>query len=267
VRRRNPAAATSRSRSGADALDAEAARLRDHARTLRAARADATRAAEAKWGGLRDDAARDAEAAHRASSRAAEQANQHHHAARGLQQRGQSLESTAAAAAAAGDHARAADLRTAAQQQRALAAGAVERAARARQTSADQAARAERLDVEVRDYDKRIAHDADGTPAIERVADQLDEKADLLAQASEQQRAASRFEADRDDEAAARAAQSVARTLARADGIEPAYGAVDAAVLSEAGITRAAAANRRDGRADNPRRRPPDPMAQRRAGQ
>ena len=56
----------------------------------------------------------------------------------------------------------------------------------------------------MRDYDERITGEGDdGTPAIERVADQLDERANLLSQAADSQRAATRFEAEGNTEAAA----------------------------------------------------------------
>ena len=55
-------------RRDADALDAEVAQLRNQARALDTARAEQTRASDSKWGGLRDDVSRDAEAARHASA-------------------------------------------------------------------------------------------------------------------------------------------------------------------------------------------------------
>jgi hypothetical protein len=224
----------------ADALDAEVGRLRTQARALHTARADATKASDTKWGGLRDDAARDADAARHASARALEQANQQHESASGFQQNARALEVTADQEAAAGNHQRAAELREDAQEQRALAVAADERSARAHKAAADQTARADDLEQQVRDYDKRITGTGDeNTPAIERVADQLDEKAELLSRAADQQRAAVRYEAEGNAEAAARASQGAASALASADAIQPAYASVDAAVLMGAGITTA----------------------------
>jgi hypothetical protein len=221
-----------------DAIDTEVTRLRAHARNLHAARAEATRASDTNWGGLRDDAAREADAARHGGARAQLQARQQHEAADGYNQNARALEVTADEAAAAGNHARAAELREDAQQQRALAVAADERAARANKAAADQNARADQLEQEVRDYDKRITGDGDErTPAIERLADQLDERADLLAEAADQQRAALRYEAEGNAQAAARASQAATDALTRADAIQPAYSSVDATVLTNAGIT------------------------------
>ena len=225
-------------RRDADALDAEVAQLRNQARVLHAARAEQTGASDSKWGGLRDDAARDAEAARHASARATAQAKQQHDSAEDYQVNVRALETTAAEAEASGDHARAAELREDAQAQRALSVSADERAARADKAAADQSARADKLEQEVRDYDKRITGEGDdGTPAIERVADQLDERANLLSQAADSQRAATRFEAEGNTEAAARATQASVTSLSQADAIQPSYSAVDPTLLNSAGIT------------------------------
>jgi hypothetical protein len=222
----------------ANALDAEVAQLRTQAQALHAARADATKASDTKWGGLRDDAARDADAARHASTRANEQAIQQQESAKDFLGNARALETTASEAAAAGDHARAAELREDAQQQRSLAVAADERAARAHKAAADQATRVDKLEQEVRDYDKRITGEGDETtPAIERLADQLDEKASLLAQAADAQRSATRFHAEGNTEAATRATQSAVDALGKADAIQPSFSSVDAAVLSGAGIT------------------------------
>ena len=124
------------------------------------------------------------------------------------------------------------------QAQRALSVSADERAARADKAAADQSAWADKLEQEVRDYDKRITGEGDdGTPAIERVADQLDERANLLSQAADSQRAAARFEAEGNTEAAARATQASVTSLSQADAIQPSYSAVDPTLLNSAGIT------------------------------
>ena len=72
-------------RRDADALDAEVAQLRNQARALHTARAEQTGASDSKWGGLRDDTARDAEAARHASARATAQAKQQHDSAEDYQ--------------------------------------------------------------------------------------------------------------------------------------------------------------------------------------
>jgi hypothetical protein len=246
----------------ADALDAEVAQLRNQARVLHAARAEQTGASDSKWGGLRDDAARDAEAARHAGARATEQAKQQHDASEDFQVNVRALETTAAEADASGDHARAAELREEAQAQRALSVSADERAARADKAAADQTARADQLEQDVRDYDKRITGEGDeGTPAIERVADQLDERANLLSQAADSQRAAARYEAEGNTEAAARAMQSSATSLSQADAIQPSYSAVDPTLLNSAGITigRSAADDGDDSDGPEPRSETIDP--------
>jgi hypothetical protein len=222
----------------ATALDGEVAHLREQARALHTARATATGESDSHWGGLRDDAARDADAARHASERAAAQAVEQHEASRGYMINVKALETAASEATASGDHARASELREDALAQRALAVAADQRAARAHQAAMDQSARADRLEDDVRDYDKRLTGTGDeGTPAIERLADQLDDKANLLSQAADAQRAAAGFQAQGNAEAAAHANEAASSALATADAIEPAYTAVDAAVLYAAGVT------------------------------
>jgi hypothetical protein len=220
------------------ALDAEVVQLRSQAASLHAARAKATQANDRDWGIRRDDAVRDADAARHAATRAGAQAIEHQEAANGYQATARALEVTANEAANAGDHGRAAELREDALREHALAVSANERATRAQQAAGEQSARADKLEQDVREFDKRITAEGDErTPAIERVADQLDEKAELLAQSADHQRAAARFQSEGNAEAATRATQSANDTLSRADAIQPSFADVPPVVLTEAGIT------------------------------
>ena len=224
----------------ADEIRAQAAAVRERAKTLHdtANQADASRYAER--GGQLDDATRAAQAARQTAELARQQAQRERDTATANRKEAADLLDEHGGGEDSVDTSMMDIARTRVQQ----AAAATERAERAERAAAEAAARADELEQQLPDL-QTVANDSSVPVAIATVAkrstlaaDQLDEKARLLDEVARVEAEAVQLEADGDPTSAQHWRESAAYTRAKADAINPELPEVDPRILAAAGVRR-----------------------------
>ena len=220
----------------ADEIRAQAASVRERAKTLHdtADRVDASRYAER--GGQLDDATRAAQAARQTAELARQQAQRERDTATTNRK-----EAADWLDEAGGEGFGSNDTLDLAQTRVRQAAAATERAERADRAATEAAARADELEKQLPDL-QTAANDSSVPMAIGTVANrldlaaaQLDEKARLLDEVARVEAEAVELEAEGDPTSAQQWRESAAYTRAKADAINPEIPEVDPRILAAAG--------------------------------
>ena len=220
----------------ADEIRAQAASVRERAKSLHdtANRADASRYVER--GGQLDDATRAAQVARQTAEVARQQAQRERDTATANRKEAAGLLDEAGGEGSGNN-----DMLDLARTRVRQAAAATERAERAERAAAEAAARADELEQQLPDLGT-VANDSSVPVAIATVAnrldlaaDQLDEKARLLDEVARVEAEAVQLEADGDPTSAQHWRESAAYTRAKANAINPEISEVDPRILAAAG--------------------------------
>jgi hypothetical protein len=233
----DPSAEGAGAAPGAGALDTQAAQLRAQAAVLHSAALEAVTSERTKLQSELNDLQRAASAARHGAQEAAQQADTQTEQAKSNLETAQRLDKQASATS---DQIAAESLREDAQAYRAAAAASTELAQRAQQAMVDETVRAAELEQRARNLDEAPTPPDFPPRVLEAAADQLDDKARLLAEAAQSQREAERYQATGDVGGAAGSASYTRYLLEQAAAIEVDVSQIDPAIRSQAGLDDAA---------------------------
>lgn len=215
----------------ADALDEEAAQLRAHAEALHEAGRTLTKEIDVR-GAKADQLEQAVHSARAASTTAQEQADKIQNEANATGLRATDHDNQADALVAQGRTVEAEEYREVAASLRARQVSLTERAESAHKAAVAEAAKADELQSQL---PERITWHPQAVP-IEKVADQLDEKARLLEEAARSERDAARESAHGDPGAASGSRNYARYAVEKADAVKPDYSTLDPTELQRHGI-------------------------------
>jgi hypothetical protein len=221
----------------AAALDAQAAQLRAQAAVLHRAALEAVTSERTKLQSELNDLQRASSAARHSAQEAAKQADTQTEQAKSNLETAQRLDREASGTR---DQVAAESLREDAQAYRAAAVASTELAQRAQQAMVDETVRAAELDQRAHNLDVAPTPPDFPPRVLETAADQLDDKARLLAEAAQSQREAERYQATGDVGGAAGSARYTSYLLEQAAAIEVDTSQIDPTIRSQAGFDDAA---------------------------